>query len=333
MLLYFGIAGCVIGYAFLDFGKNVLILVHRKQKVDEEISKCLVLSAVAYILIGSILVFSSLTFLPYVVVAVFGSLQTFYSLLWCRFFNGIDISARQLLGALSICAGCALMYEESTDKIMTPPMNPIQLFRSYSKPYYQSYLIIICVLHFIIGCYNTFRTKYNELSPVTDIVLFSVQTAMLGTQYMVMAKTIAMLLRLYASNDVKFNTTFNGGFLIASILVFIISVLFWKHRVSISESKFDISLIKPLNQMLWVAFAVLSGGIYFEEIGNVGLIHVIYSLTYTMLGIWFAHVDPLLHGTPLTKQESAAFLKDLSSDEETSEELAAKDVIVLCESA
>jgi len=327
MLLYIGIVGCVIGYAFLDFGKNVLILVHRKQKVEEEISKCLILSAVAYILFGSILVFSSLTFLPYIVVAAFGSLQTLYSLLWCRFFNGIDISTRQLMGALGICAGCALLYQDGEERLTSPLMNPAQLFHAYSKPYYQSYLIAICCLHFIINCYNSFRTQNYHLSPIVDIVLFSIQSAMLGTQYMVMSKTIAMLLRLYASNDVNFYNAFNGGFLIASILVTIISTLFWKHRVSISESKFDISIIKPMNQIMWVIFAVLSGGLYFEEIQNLGFVRLAYALIYIIVGIWFAHTDPLLHGTPLTKKESVALLTD-SSDDETSEEIPGTEVVV-----
>jgi len=316
MLLYIGVIGCVIGYAFLDAGKNVLILIQRKQKVEEDISKCLILSGLTVVAFGAFLVLSSLAFLPQILVASLGSLQSFYSLVWYKFFSGIPITIRQIVGAICICAGCTLMYQDCKSRMQTPPMNPAQLFHAYSKTAYQTYLIIVCLTHFFLSCYNSYRTQVKS-PPIVDTILFSVQSAMLGTQFMVMSKTIAMLLRLNVARDVNFFSIFNGGFLVATIFVAIISLLFWINRVSTSESRFDATIIKPMNQITWIIFGALSGGIYFEEIQNAGFVHVVYALLYIVLGMWFAYLDPLTQGHVEATKAELALLTDSSDEEST----------------
>jgi len=313
--LYFGVLGSVIGYAFQCAGANIISLVQRKQKIDEEIGKCLLISGVTCFAFGAFLVLSSLAFLPQILVVSLGSLQTVYSLVWHRFFNGIPVSIRQLVGASCVCAGCVLMYQDCKSRMQTPLMNPVQLFHAYSAPTYQTYLTIVCFLHFIISTYNQCQPQSKNNRNLVDTILYSVQGAMLGTQFMVMSKTIGMLLRLHVSHEVNFFNTFNGGFLCATSFVAIISILFWSNRGSIGESRFDISIIKPTNKITWIIFGVLSGGLYFEEIQSAGLVHVFYALLYIVLGIWFGHLDPLLHGVDEPKKEKLFLLTD-SSDEE-----------------
>jgi hypothetical protein len=87
-------------------------------------------------------------------------------------------------------------------------------------------------------------------------------SAIIGTQSVLLAKSISELLRTTADGRQQFGAYFTYVILAA----WLSSILFWMYRMTTALRKFDKEpLIIPVLQVVWTIFSIVGGGIYFEE--------------------------------------------------------------------
>jgi len=86
-----------------------------------------------------------------------------------------------------------------------------------------------------------------------------------------LGKTLAIIIRNYAAGKIViFNPLdlFILFFIIIVFLSFLVTFAFWLYRRTESMVLFDTVLIAPLNQVMWLTFSTVAGGIYFHEFEN-----------------------------------------------------------------
>ena len=93
---------------------------------------------------------------------------------------------------------------------------------------------------------------------------------MTGTQSVVLGKTLAIILRSYfKGNLVVFDAVsvdwFNLVFILILFLSWFLCQGYWIYRYNDSMVKFDPTIQAPMNQVMWITFSTIAGGIYFKE--------------------------------------------------------------------
>jgi len=320
MVTFSGVTACVVGNGFMNAGRNVILVAQRKQKTgDFNLIVGLVTIGVALCSVGAVLIGLSLAVLPQIVVACLCGLDTVFSLGWWKFCFNFKPSTTHVLGIISILLGCTSVLFNSRD-LDTPLMNPSQLFHAYDLPSYRIYLLMVCVLHFLFNIYNSIVMR-NQDSSLFNATIFSISSASLGTQSIVMSKTLAMLARLAVEEDFYFlRSTFNLCFISFVFFVGVVSFLFWKYSVASGESHYTVNLFKPVNDCTWIIFTALSGGIYFREISHLGSLNSFYSVSLVAVGIILAFKDgtDMCSEIPSPAKEKLPFLNNEDCGSEAS---------------
>jgi len=97
---------------------------------------------------------------------------------------------------------------------------------------------------------------------------YSFSSAMTGTQSVVLGKTLAIIIRNYAAGKIVIFDPldlFILFFIVIVFLSFLVTFTFWLYRRTESMALFDTVFIAPLNQVMWLTFSTVAGGIYFHE--------------------------------------------------------------------
>jgi len=100
---------------------------------------------------------------------------------------------------------------------------------------------------------------------------YSFASAMTGTQSVVLGKTLAIIARNYAAGKIEMFDPldlFVVFFVLIVFVSFLITFAFWLYRRTESMVLFDTIFIAPLNQVMWLTFSTVAGGIYFHEFEN-----------------------------------------------------------------
>ena len=127
-------------------------------------------------------------------------------------------------------------------------------------------LSMLVLLVVIVLCYRNMsnRVKLGELVAHSNLLLplmYAVSSAIIGTQSVVQAKCLSILLRASLDGESQFGNWFMYFVLVA----WLCSTSFWLTRMNRALSMFDGLFIIPVLQVFWTFFSIVSGGIYFEE--------------------------------------------------------------------
>jgi hypothetical protein len=102
-------------------------------------------------------------------------------------------------------------------------------------------------------------------------VMFSIKSALFGTQAVVLAKSLSMLLiqalhpsPAYSNPLLSYQTYF-------IILGFAAAATYWVTRLNHALRLFEAVYLIPMMQIAWIVFSSLAGGIYYEEFIGFGL--------------------------------------------------------------
>jgi len=343
--MYLGVL-CTLGNVCVGFGNNSFKHIARKQKKALDVPCYTPVLAWTSCIIGYLLLFFVLSIMPQTVFVCLGTVQ----LITTNFFNWWQYSQRlhseQVLGIVFIFTGYILLcYDQELEKSANIH-NTSQAVHLYSNPTYKNYLTFICTAYLLLGFYKNFLTDYLGSHPNLDTVIFSAQSAMLGTQSIVFTKTISGILMLCVANQSLYQVPFDLVFLLVTCLFSCISNVFWFYRSHIGVETHGEELIKPVNEILWVVFGVLSGGIYFEEFS---FVHhndtVFYSVCFIVYGVYELYQSTafsLILEHEASEERERAKLLTTSSDSESvhadvqeSEEVTEKgvDIISVSESS
>lgn len=141
----------------------------------------------------------------------------------------------------------------------------------YRNPAYLAYLTLttclLLVLHIIYQRLITMQKNGNPIKHSAVILpsVYSFWSALVGTQSVVQAKILAELLAVHTSGN---ENIFKEWFTYVTLVVWIATVVIWLHRLSGALKNFDPLFIIPLLQCSFIFFAIVSGGIFFEEFNN-----------------------------------------------------------------
>ena len=126
---------------------------------------------------------------------------------------------------------------------------------------------LLVVLHIV---YKRLATLEKNGSPIkhSAVILpcvYSFWSALVGTQSVTQAKVLAELLAVHTSGN---ENIFREWFLYVTIVIWIATVWIWLTRLSNALSSFDPLFIIPLLQCSFILFAIISGGIFFQEFNS-----------------------------------------------------------------
>ncbi|KAL9186813.1 hypothetical protein ACHAXT_010533 [Thalassiosira profunda] len=232
---------------------------------------------------GSLLNFASYAFAAQSLLASLESVQFVTNLLFGRFLLGAHVTQSMLAGTCLAVTGTVMAVQFSSKE--TLDLNTSEIKDLYHNRFYQAYLAVagvLIVLLKIVYKKLTDRKKANRPIKHSDTILpsvYSVSSALFGTQSVVQAKVLAELLAVHSSGE---ENIFESWFTYVTLFVWIVTVLVWLKRLNDALKVFDPLFIIPQLQCCFIFFAIVSGGIFFKEFNAFNL--------RQWFGFWFGIV-------------------------------------------
>ena len=129
-------------------------------------------------------------------------------------------------------------------------------------------MVLWCVTHLTYTRYYNARVtrgvmlwKHSFVEPFT----FAVSSAIIGTQAVLNSKCMSMLIQVTSRGIVN---EFELPHIWWILITWIILVAYWLRRLDVGLAMFPPMFIIPVMQVFFVFFAILCGGIYFQEFDN-----------------------------------------------------------------
>mmetsp|Transcript_11202 Transcript_11202/g.13680 ORF Transcript_11202/g.13680 Transcript_11202/m.13680 type:complete len:641 (-) Transcript_11202:269-2191(-) len=215
---------------------------------------------------GSILNFGSYAFAAQSMLASLESIQFVTNLLFGKFMLGATVTKRMLFGTCLTVLGTLIAVQFSSKESLE--LNTEEMKQLYVNPVYITYLFLKGAL--LIGlniAYRVYERHRQNMRPLryTNIIMpvvYSVWSALFGTQSVVQAKVLAELLSVHSQGS---EDIFSSWFTYFTILLWVATVAVWLSRLNGALSKFNPLFIIPLLQCSFIFFAIISGGIFFKE--------------------------------------------------------------------
>ena len=175
-----------------------------------------------------------------------------------------------IIATCSIVIGNVLVviFSDHVAKLYTS-RDIIYLYRNNTP--YHAYLVVAGTLwvvnHFTYSHYYYVRIKEQRLlwrHSFIEPFTFTVSSTIIGTQAVLLSKCMSMLIQVSAKGDNEFTkpTVF---VVLASWLIL---VAYWLRRLDVGLALYPPLFIIPVMQVFFVFFAIMCGGIYFEEFEN-----------------------------------------------------------------
>lgn len=182
---------------------------------------------------------------------------------------GATVTKPMLLGTFLIVTGTLCVVQFSSKDTFDLNTNHMKML--YCNPAYICYLCIMgafIVLLDLIYRYCEQRKQMQTPVQYTEVIMplvYSVWSALFGTQSVVQAKILAELLAIHASGE---EDIFRSWFTYVTLILWLSTVAVWLKRLNSALGMFDPLFIIPLLQCSFIFFAIISGGIFFKEFNN-----------------------------------------------------------------
>ena len=222
---------------------------------------------VTIFVIGNLLTFAAFGFAAQSLLAALESIQFVSNVGLAKYLHKEIITNRMLIATSTIILGNVLVviFAQHSSALFSS-QDIINLYLTNTA--YQAYLVVAFVLWLIF--HLTFLKYYNarvfekrELPrhSLMEPLAFSVSSALIGTQAVLQAKCMSMLIQVSARGDNEFQKPTVWVLLFAWIFF----VVFWLKRLDLGLKLFPPLFIIPVLQVFFIFFAILCGGIFFEE--------------------------------------------------------------------
>jgi hypothetical protein len=216
---------------------------------------------------GSILNFISFSFAAQSLLSALGSAQFISNVIFGRFILKEVVTRQTLIATGTILVGNALVvfFSSHTSVIYTAD----DLIRFYDTDFRVYLCFLIAILLFFRYSYINLdkRVKMGEVIAHSALILpllYAVMSAIVGTQSVVQAKCLSILLRATMDGE----NQLGNWFTYFVIFMWLAATSFWLTRMNKALSMFDGLFIIPVLQVFWTFFSITSGGIYFEEFNS-----------------------------------------------------------------
>lgn len=227
-------------------------------------SKYWVLGTVIFVL-GGLTNFASYGFAPQTTLASLESIQFVTNLFFNKYLLDQEITHKMMLGtAFTVCGTVmAVMFSSKKSAEMNVVDDLIQLWNNI---YWICYIVIISALALALQCvYRELEKKHtwpkvNKFKNIMSII-YSIFSAIFGTLSVVFAKLLANLLNFQAGGI----NIFTEWFTYVTLFSWLFLMLFWLYRLNAALALYNPLIIIPLLQGNFIFYAIVSGGIYFQE--------------------------------------------------------------------
>lgn len=218
---------------------------------------------------GNLFTFVSFAFGAQSLIASLESVQFVSNIFFAKYVHKETITRRMIYATLSIIVGnimVVLFANHSAQKFSSS--NMIYLYKT--NYIYHGYLGIAFFIWLTCSC---IYRKYHHSRMVLRTLLwehsfiepfcFAVSSAIIGTQAVLNSKCLALLIDSTSTPGNKNEFTFWYIYFILG--TWLLLVVYWLRRLDLGLSMFPPLFIIPVMQVFFVFFAILCGGIYFEE--------------------------------------------------------------------
>mmetsp|Transcript_24666 Transcript_24666/g.38106 ORF Transcript_24666/g.38106 Transcript_24666/m.38106 type:complete len:571 (-) Transcript_24666:446-2158(-) len=215
---------------------------------------------------GSLFNFASYAFGAQSMLASLESIQFVTNLIFGKYMLGCTVTGRMALGTFLIVTGTVLSVQFSSKDRLDFTIDDI--ISLYQNPKYIAYVVFVVALLVILQiAFDRFELAVLKNRPMkyTDSavpLIYSVWSAIFGTQSVVQAKVLAELLEVQSRGK---ENIFQSWFLYFTILMWLSTVAVWLRRLNNALRKFNPLFIIPLLQCSFIFFTIISGGIFFKE--------------------------------------------------------------------
>lgn len=217
---------------------------------------------------GHILIFASFGFGAQSLLASLEAVQFVSNVFFAKYVHKEKITKRMSIATASIVAGCVLVvvFSKESARLFTG-RDLLYLYRNNTA--YHAYLCVAGVLwficHFTYSYYYKVRIKekrslwqHSFIEPFT----FTISSTIIGTQAVLLSKCMSMLVQLSISGA---ESEFSRPTVYVILVSWIILVAYWLRRLDVGVALYPPLFIIPVMQVFFIFFALLCGGIYFEE--------------------------------------------------------------------
>lgn len=316
----FGIFLGLAGSLFINTGNNLQSLgmhqadIDRGQDEDEADlckNKTWLIGTVVFVA-GALLNFASYGFAPQSTLASLESIQFVSNLFFGWYLLEKTISQKMMFGT-SLTVGGTVLAVVFSSKDAAEIEDVDDLVQLWNNEFWISYVVLLGALALLLQlAYKKLertseqkeKEKIGSSKELENImaVIYAVISALFGTLSVVFAKLLAKLFELQGGGE----NIFAHWYTYVTILSWLVLMGFWLYRLNAALSLYNPLFIIPLLQANFIFFAIVSGGIYFQEFNymiKLNWIGFIFGIVFMFMGIALL-VPPKSPETPAPKVQT-----------------------------
>lgn len=218
--------------------------------------------------VGSLFTFASFAFGAQSLIASLESVQFVSNVVFAKYVHKEKITMRMLFATLSIVAGNIMVVIFSNHEAQNYTSDKlIHLYATNTA--YQAYLCLAFLLWILTAwLYSSYfhsrmvlrqlRWNHSFIEPLA----YSISSTIIGTQAVLNSKSLALLIGATTTGT---KNEFGFWYVYLMLATWLVLVVFWLRRLDLGLSLFPPLFIIPVIQVFFVFFAILCGGIYFQE--------------------------------------------------------------------
>jgi len=237
-------------------------------------NKTWVLGTVIFVT-GALLNFASYGFAPQSTLASLESIQFVSNLFFGWWLLGKEITQKMIFGTALTVGGTVLAVVFSS-KEAAEIEDVSDLVHLWNNDLWISYIVLLAALALILHLGYKRLQQIEKQKHLENLmaereltkdhenemaVIYAVFSALFGTLSVVFAKLLAKLVELQAEGI----NIFAEWYTYVSVVSWLILMVFWLYRLNDALSLYNPLFIIPLLQANFIFFAIVSGGIYFQE--------------------------------------------------------------------
>lgn len=217
---------------------------------------------------GNLLTFAAFGFAAQSLLAALESVQFISNIIFAKYIQGEIITQRMLISTASIVSGNILVVIFSAHE--APLYTSVDIGHLYATNigywvYLGVALILWSIFHYIFIKYHNarvFEKKLLHRHELIEPIAFSISSSIIGTQAVLQAKCMSMLIQVSARG---ITDEFTQPWIWLILCAWIFFVVFWLRRLDLGLALFPATFIIPVTQVFFINFAIICGGIFFEE--------------------------------------------------------------------
>ncbi|KAH9255210.1 hypothetical protein BASA81_006650 [Batrachochytrium salamandrivorans] len=225
-------------------------------------------------ILGNVLNFLSFGYAAQSLLASLGSVQFVTNVLFARVVLKETITRRTVMGTLVLIGGMCLVVAFSCHG---NPAVQYSLSKLISLFYDDAYLIYLACLGvmLLVSLIILHRAKRDERqlegTNKLEALAYAAVSAIVGAHAVTFFKILSELMGIAANvtpdDHVTKSAIAHSPFTYIILLAAIFTSAFWMQRLNEALRLYNVLLIIPLFQVMWVSLSVIGGGIFFHEFG------------------------------------------------------------------